>query len=50
MRTAKFGRVEINLDTAPTNKTDFYEKYKGLVPDIAKAWEEVKKKASKKAK
>ena len=43
LKTIKFGNVEINLSTCPTNKKDFEKKFKGKVPDIAKAWEDTKK-------
>ena len=43
IKTIKFGHLEINLSTCPTNKKDFDKKFIGKVPDLSKAWEETKK-------
>lgn len=46
MSWKKFGSVSINLETVPTSKKEFSKLYKGKIPNVDEAWNEIKKKAT----
>jgi len=48
IRFERFGSLEINIETAPTNKRDFVKLFKGQVPDVRKAFDEIKRKKRRK--
>lgn len=38
----QFGGIRIRVDAAPTDKKEFSKLYKGRVPDLEKAFKEIK--------